>query len=87
MSLKIFVQNQFYTQECIPVGCVPPATVAVRGGSPHPPGSRLFLLAVPPEQAPPIILSDITHLSMFETFLRAMVKIQPKENILHGTAT
>ena len=34
-----------YKQECIPVGCVPPTTVAVTGGgAPH-----------PPEQAPPQI--------------------------------
>ena len=41
MSLS---QNRHWheQQECIPVGCVPPAAVAVRRGSPpgSPPGSR-----------------------------------------------
>ena len=42
-------------QECIPVGCVPPAAVAVMGGSPHPlaqppPGAH-----IPPEQIPPLV--------------------------------
>ena len=30
-----------FKQECIPVGCVPPAAVAISGGFPHtPPGAR-----------------------------------------------
>ena len=39
-------------QECIPVGCVPPAAVAVPGGAPPctPPGTRH---PHPPDQAPP----------------------------------
>ena len=28
----LLVQKKYYMQECIPVGCVPPAAVAVRGG-------------------------------------------------------
>ena len=37
-------------QECIPVGCVPPAAVAVRGGGStrHPPGEG------PPRADPPL---------------------------------
>ena len=36
-------------QECIPVGCVPPAAVAVTGGVSTPPGAETPLL----EQVPP----------------------------------
>ena len=50
-NIKSVIFTQFFLptersswkQECIPVGCVPPAAVAVSGGSPpgtHPPGSR-----------------------------------------------
>ena len=50
-----------YQQECIPVGCAPPAAVAVTGGSPHthtrsrPPQSRQSppRAGTPLEQAPP----------------------------------
>ena len=37
-------------QECIPVGCVPPAAVAVRGGCP--PGTPLGA-GTPQDQTPP----------------------------------
>ena len=37
MSWNVCVKNDHKVQECIPVGCVPPAAVAVTGGSPHPP--------------------------------------------------
>ena len=61
-------------QECIPVGCVPPAAVAVpRGslpGTPHPkeqsppeqapPGTRHPPKQTPPEQAPPPPVDRIT---------------------------
>ena len=42
-------------QECIPVGCVPPAAVAVLGGSPPgtPPGPGTPLDQASPDQAPP----------------------------------
>ena len=39
------MSNSKNEQECIPVGCVPPAAVAVPGGGLH--------QAPPPEQAPP----------------------------------
>ena len=38
-------------QECIPVGCVPPAAVAVRGGG-SPPGTPPPGAGTPREQAP-----------------------------------
>ena len=41
-------------QECIPVGCVPPAAVAVRGGLHQaPPGTRHPQAQTPRDQAPP----------------------------------
>ena len=53
--------NCVMSQECIPVGCVPPAAVGILGGSPHPPradppGSRQPPQGAgypPGEQAPP----------------------------------
>ena len=52
MSWNVCVKNDQKVQECIPVGCVPPAAVAVTGGSPHTP-SRHPPEQIPPEQAPP----------------------------------
>ena len=55
---KTFVST-FSKQECIPVGCIPPAAVAVMGGgSPHtphitPPSGADTALSLPPEQASP----------------------------------
>ena len=41
IPLSVWSGETFSTQECIPVGCVPPGAVAVRGVSTrHPPGSR-----------------------------------------------
>ena len=44
---KIYINSSLFKQECMPVGCVPPAAVAVRGGlhqAPprirHPPGDQ-----------------------------------------------
>ena len=47
-NVSVSVSENKKKQECIPVVCVPPAAVAVRGGvSTRPPG------ADPPDQAPP----------------------------------
>ena len=46
----------FWKQECIPVGCVPPAAVAVTGGVSTPPSPRPGTSPrsrPPPDQAPP----------------------------------
>ena len=46
-------------QECIPVGCVPPAAVAVRGLSPQtPPGT---MHTTPQDHAPPLGPCTHTH--------------------------
>ena len=46
--------KQIVLQECIPVGCVPPAAVAVTGGgSPHLPQSRYPLEQTPPQSRHP----------------------------------
>ena len=60
------VSNLIFNQECIPVGCVPPAAVAVpgglhqappRAGTPwsRPPWSRHPREQTPPGQAPPLV--------------------------------
>ena len=41
-----------FKQECIPVGCVPPAAVAVRGSPPGAPGKQAPPGPDPPDQAP-----------------------------------
>ena len=58
-------ENTKTKQECIPIGCVPPAAVAVTGGLHTPPpradtppaGTPLEQAPTPPEQAPPPLLA------------------------------
>ena len=50
IHIRIFSHSYiFRNKECIPVGWVPPAAVAITRGSPH-----------PPEQAPPLVRSPST---------------------------
>ena len=49
-----YLPRVFIKQECIPVGCVPPAAVAIPGGLHQaPPGTRYPPGADPPDQATP----------------------------------
>ena len=45
----------FVEQECIPVGCVPPAAVAIPGGLHQPPREQ-----TPPEQTSPLLTESQT---------------------------
>ena len=55
IAINIFeIQTLYFKQECIPVGCVPPAAVAVRGGlNQAPPQTRHPKPGTHLEQAPP----------------------------------
>ena len=55
MLLNIYIRERQSSkkQECIPVGCVPPAAVDITGGLHAPPGADPPGRHPPPEQAPP----------------------------------